>query len=166
MWHSVIGLFEDYKHTSHNFPTIVIFSTNVITAWLLEWHSLILNCLSYWTSCKSKKSMMWYEIIFSKTLDKKGSTEIGMKFWISWGSPSLKIGMTFANFHSSGKYGWAIEMLIMCVSRVIYLLLHNWTSNTVITRRAKLGQIQWGLQRAIQDSTKGGLQYFFLLFTR
>ena len=25
-------------------------------------------------------------------------------------------------------------------------------------RRAKLGQIQGGLQRAIQDSTKGGLQ--------
>ena len=27
-----------------------------------------------------------------------------------------------------------------------------------IIRRAKLGQIQGGLQRAIQDSTKGGLQ--------
>ena len=28
----------------------------------------------------------------------------------------------------------------------------------IATRRAKLGQIQGGLQRAIQDSTKGGLQ--------
>ena len=31
-------------------------------------------------------------------------------------------------------------------------------------RRAKLGQIQGGLQRAIQDSTKGGLQYFFTFY--
>ena len=31
----------------------------------------------------------------------------------------------------------------------------------VSDRRAKLGQIQGGLQRASQDSTKGGLQYFF-----
>ena len=29
---------------------------------------------------------------------------------------------------------------------------------------AKLGQIQGGLQRAIQDSTKGGLQYFFTFY--
>ena len=29
---------------------------------------------------------------------------------------------------------------------------------TTRSRRAKLGQIQGGLQRAIQDSTKGGLQ--------
>ena len=28
----------------------------------------------------------------------------------------------------------------------------------IYNRRAKLGQIQGGLQRAIQDSTKGGLQ--------
>ena len=35
----------------------------------------------------------------------------------------------------------------------------------IYARRAKLGQIQEGLQRAIQDSTKGGLQKF-LLFTR
>ena len=31
-------------------------------------------------------------------------------------------------------------------------------------RHAKLGQIQGGLQRAIQDSTKGGLQYFFIFY--
>ena len=31
-------------------------------------------------------------------------------------------------------------------------------------RRAKLGQIQGGLQRAIKDSTKGGLQYFFTFY--
>ena len=36
----------------------------------------------------------------------------------------------------------------------------------LISRRAKLGQIQGGLQRAIQDSTKGGLQQFFYFFTR
>ena len=41
----------------------------------------------------------------------------------------------------------------------IYKLIH-------IPRRAKLGKIQRGLRRASQDSTKGGLQYFFLLFTR
>ena len=40
---------------------------------------------------------------------------------------------------------------------------NNWGSNVSLpnvdhTRRAKLGQIQGGLQRAIQDSTKGGLQ--------
>ena len=33
----------------------------------------------------------------------------------------------------------------------------------VLIRRAKLGQIQGGLQRASQDSTNGGLQYFFYL---
>ena len=37
--------------------------------------------------------------------------------------------------------------------------------NASYTRRAKLGQIQGGLQRAIQDSTKGGCNNF-LLFTR
>ena len=31
----------------------------------------------------------------------------------------------------------------------------------LIYRRAKLGQIQVGLQRAIQNSTKAGLQFFF-----
>ena len=36
---------------------------------------------------------------------------------------------------------------------------------TSINRCAKLGQIQEGLQRAIQDSTKGGCNNF-LLFTR
>ena len=35
---------------------------------------------------------------------------------------------------------------------------------TVPNRRAKLGQIQGGLQRSIQDSTKGGLQYFFTFY--
>ena len=32
------------------------------------------------------------------------------------------------------------------------------------SRRAKLGQIQGGLQRVSQDSTKGGLQYFFTFY--
>ena len=36
----------------------------------------------------------------------------------------------------------------------VVLLTKIWPTN----RRAKLGQIQGGLQRAIQDSTKGGLQ--------
>ena len=36
-------------------------------------------------------------------------------------------------------------------------------SYTLCYRRAKLGQIQGGLQRAIQDSTKGGCNNFLLL---
>ena len=39
------------------------------------------------------------------------------------------------------------------------IVLHP-TEISKTTRRAKLGQIQGGLQRANQDSTKGGLQYF------
>ena len=41
-----------------------------------------------------------------------------------------------------------------------YISVHIWNNITdkLDTRRAKLGQIQGGLQRAIQDSTKGGLQ--------
>ena len=37
-------------------------------------------------------------------------------------------------------------------------LFINSKQQLIDNRRAKLGQIQGGLQRAIQDSTKGGLQ--------
>ena len=42
--------------------------------------------------------------------------------------------------------------------------MHYIPSHLIVYRRAKLGQIQGGLQRAIQDSTKGGLQYFFTFY--
>ena len=39
-----------------------------------------------------------------------------------------------------------------------YLQINSSITIPVPVRRAKLGQIQGGLQRASQDSTKGGLQ--------
>ena len=40
---------------------------------------------------------------FSKILDKIGKTEIGRKLDGTFLSPPLKIGVTLADFHSSGK---------------------------------------------------------------
>ena len=51
--------------------------------------------------------------------------------------------------------------VLQCVNKdiiYIYIYAHYRVSGLKKNRRAKLGQIQGGLQRAIQDSTKGGLQ--------
>ena len=54
---------------------------------------------------------------------------------------------------------------VISASHAKDFFVEKWCKLVYIFMRAILGQIQGGLQKASQDSTKGGLQYFFTFYT-
>ena len=50
---------------------------------------------------------------------------------------------------------------VLLTLKLLTILSVDFVKKNICCRRAKLGQIQGGLQRAIQDSTKGGVAIIF-----
>ena len=58
----------------------------------------------------------------------------------------------------AGAFGYADDVVLLAPSLDALREMVSICETYATESGAKLDQIQWGLQRAIQDSTKGGLQ--------
>ena len=92
-----------------------------VIGWIVECEFRKPNCLSESALLLSRNFTNLRWTIFSRIFEKLLRSEIGLKLFISRGSPTLKIGTTFAILNFFGRVPVSTERLKMWISGFFYI---------------------------------------------